>query len=193
MFSDDSALKRVAAVAEGFYSISITETVPVYGYGARYFAVKDGNMTLETFKRYSQPEIRCVLQCLMNNPADLHPLHVAEDPNLYWPVIWFFGSVYSALVECCEPAVVKKIFGKLSKYRSKKISSGSSSLPGPLSAFPSSAVGEMLMACGNESCPNLDHSEKFQKCTGCRVRYYCKPDCQRADWSKHKTECSWKR
>jgi len=189
----DSALKRVAAVAEGLYSISITETVPEYGYGARYFAVKDGNMRLETFKRYSQPEIRCVLQSLMNNPADLHPLHVAEDPNLYWPVIWFFGSVYSALVECCAHSVVKKIFGKLSKYRSNKISSGSSSLPGPSSAFPSSAVGEMRMACGNESCPNLDHSEKFQKCTGCRVRYYCKPECQRADWSKHKTECSWKK
>ena len=65
-------------MAEGLYSISITETVPTYGYGARYFTMADGNMVLETFKQYSQPEMCCVLQCLMSNPADLHPLHLLD-------------------------------------------------------------------------------------------------------------------
>jgi len=185
------AVKRTTGVAEGLYSISITETVPGYGYGARYYTVAEGNMVLETFKAYSQPEIGCVLQCLMSNPADLHPLHLAEDPNLYWPIIWFYGSVYTALLQSCGSKVVKKIYGKLSKYRSNKISSGRPAIPTSLSAFPSFAIGEMRIACGNEVCPNLDHSEKFLKCTGCRVRYYCSEQCQRSDWKKHKAECKW--
>ena len=109
----DTAVKRTTAVAEGSYSVSITETVPTYGYGARYFTLKDGNLVLDTFKAYSQPEICSVLQCLMSNPADLHPLYIAEDPNLYWPVIWFYGSVYNALLECCGHKVVQQIYGKL--------------------------------------------------------------------------------
>ena len=175
------------------YSVSINETVPGYGYDARYFTVADGNMTLETFKQYSQPEICCVLQCLMSNPADLHPLHVAEDPNLYWPIIWFYGSVYTALLQCCGEKVIKTIYGKLCKYRSKKIPSGGPAVPSSLTAFPSFAIGEMRMACGNEVCPSLDHSDKFLSCSSCKERYYCSPECQRADWKKHKPECSWER
>ena len=187
----DDAVKRTTAVAEGMYSLSITEIIPDYGHGVRYLQVADGNMILETFKSYSQPEICCVLQCLMSNPADLHPLHLAEDPNLYWPIIWFYGSVYSAILACCGSKVVKKIFGKMSQYRSNKIPTGSAAIPPSLSAFPTFAIGEMRIACGNEVCPMLDHSEKFLKCTGCKVRYYCAEECQKADWKKHKTECSW--
>ena len=36
-------------------------------------------------------------QCLMSNPADLHPAAVAEDQNLYWPIIWYWGFVHAAL------------------------------------------------------------------------------------------------
>ena len=185
----DNAVKRTAAVAEGLYSISLTETVPAYGYGARYLTVAEGDMILETFKGYSQPDICCVLQCLMSNPADLHPLFIAEDPNLFWPIIWYYGSVYSALLSCCGVNIVKKLYGKLSQYRSNKISSGSPTIPSNLSAFPSYAVGETRKACGNESCPTLDHGEKFLKCAACKVRYYCAVECQRSDWKKHKSEC----
>ena len=184
------AVQRTNAVAAGLFSISISETLPDYGYGAQYLTA-DGQMVLETFKRYSQPEICCVLQCLMSNPADLHPQWVAEDPNLYWPIIWYYGSVYSALMTCCGPKLVKKIYGKTSQYRSNKILTGSPSFPHTDNAFPSYAVGEMRMACGNESCPKLDHNEKFLKCAGCKVRYYCNEECQKADWKQHKKECTW--
>jgi len=142
-------MKRTKAVAEGLYSISLTETIPSYGYGARYLTMAEGDMVLETFKSYSQPDIKCVLQCLMSNPGDLHPLYLAEDPNLYWPTIWYYGSVYSALLTCCGVIIVKKLYGKLSRYRSNKIPTSSPAIPSTISVFPSFAVGETRKACGN--------------------------------------------
>ena len=53
----------------------------------------------------------------MDNPADLHPVHLAEDCNLYWPIVWYYGSVYTALLHCCGHKVVKEIYGKLAQYR----------------------------------------------------------------------------
>ena len=41
---NEDAIKRIVAVAEGLYSISITETIPGYGYGARYLTVSDGDI-----------------------------------------------------------------------------------------------------------------------------------------------------
>lgn len=29
----------------------------------------------------------------------------------------------------------------------------------------------------------------LKKCSGCDVRRYCSPDCQKKDWSRHKQEC----
>ena len=96
-------------------------------------------------------------------------------------------------MECCGEKVVKKVFGKLKQYRSNNLAK--THLPcGPLpldvaAAFPASAVGEMRIACGNENCPNLDHEERFNKCTGCKTRRYCSQLCLDKDWSEHVAEC----
>ena len=184
--------QRSLAVAQGLYSISLTEAIPCYGYSARY-TTEQGKIVAEVFKSYSKPEICCVLQCLSSNPADLHPVFIAEKQNIYWPLIWYFGTVYDAILECCGEKLVKKVFGKLRNCRSSNLSASNlpSAAPSPdvLAAFPLSAVGELRIACGNENCPKLDHAEKFKVCTGCRVRRFCSEECLRKDWGKHRSEC----
>ena len=50
-------------------------------------------------------------------------------------------------------------------------------------------MGELRIACGNEDCPKLDHKEKFQVCSECRVRRFCSEECRRKYWiSKDKLE-----
>ena len=105
----EEARQRSISVAQGLFSISITEAIPGYGYSARY-TNEQGQIVAEIFKGYSKPEICCLLECLCSNPADLHPLFLAEDQNLYWPLI--YGTVYDALLECCGQKIVKKVYGK---------------------------------------------------------------------------------
>ena len=57
-----------------------------------------GKIQNEVFRSNSKPEISCLLQCLSSNPADLHPLFLAEDQTVYWNMIWLYGSVYEALL-----------------------------------------------------------------------------------------------
>ena len=33
-------------------------------------------------------------------------------------------------------------------------------------------------------------NERFKKCAGCRIVYYCDKDCQKSDWQRHKQECT---
>ena len=183
--------QRSQAVAQGSYSLSITEVIPSYGYGARYTTEKEA-IVQEVYKAYSKPEICCILQCFLTNPADLHPLFLAEDPNLYWPMIWYYGTAYNAILECCGDKIVKKVYGKLKQYRSQNLAKANLPMmlkPDALIVFPDSAAGEMRIACGSEVCPKLDHKEKFNKCLGCRIRRYCSHLCQKEDWGKHQKEC----
>ena len=195
--------ERTLAVMQGHYSISWTESIPGYGYCARY-ANDNGKIIKDVFKSYSKPEIECVLQCLMSNPADLHPIFIAEDSNLFWPIIWYYGSVYNAISECCNSNIVNKVYGNTLESMGMNLwenmgtpsqsNCATNTVPDEiLSAFPESATNQLRIACGNEKCPQLDHQEKFKKCSGCRVRYYCKRECQLEDFKLHKPECKEQR
>ena len=186
-----TAKQRTMAVAQGHYSISWSEAIPGYGYCARY-ATEDGEIIRDIFKSYSQPEICCVLQCLMNNVADLHPLFIAEDSNLFWPIIWYYGSVCNAILQCCDSETVNKLYGSSLDELQSTISA--ESIPDEvISAFPEAATNQIRIACGNETCPHLDHQEKFKKCSGCMVRCYCDRKCQMEDLQTHKKECKAER
>ena len=112
--------------------------------------------------------------------------------DIYWPLIWYFGTVYDAILECCGEKFVKKVFDKL-RSSSLSASSLSSEAPSPDVLAAYSAFGELRIACGNENCPKLDHKEKFKVCAGCRVRRFCSVECLRKDWGKHKSECKMMR
>lgn len=182
------AKSRIVATREGKYCISCSESVPGYGYNAR-FANANGDIVSETFKNYSQPEIACVLQCLMSNPEDLHPLSIAEDGNLYWPIIWYYGSIYNAISECCNTATVNKVYGSCIGKSQSQLPPSNPLSDEMLSAFPTFADNQLRMTCGNNNCPQFDHRQTFKKCSACRVRCYCSRDCQVKDYKTHKKEC----
>ena len=50
---------------------------------------------------------------------------------------------------------------------------------------PESHPRESVISCGKQGCPNRG----LKKCTLCRIICYCSKDCQRKDWSVHKTTC----
>ena len=184
-------MERIKAVNKGRYSISWKESIPGYGYSARYGS-EDGNIICDTFKSYSQPEITCVLQCLMSNHVDLHPIFIAEDGNLFWPIIWYFGSVYNAISSCCDASTLYKVYGNT--LEGVSINAPTISFPNQIArAFPASASNQLRIACGNETCPQVDHHASFKKCGGCRVRYYCCKKCQVEDFKVHKSECKAER
>ncbi|KAJ7049272.1 hypothetical protein C8F01DRAFT_1184375 [Mycena amicta] len=46
--------------------------------------------------------------------------------------------------------------------------------------------------CDNLECGVIDQEDKFKRCSGCRMSYYCSPSCQETDWRSggHKKGCS---
>ena len=139
------AFQRLRAVAFGQYSISLDQAIPDYGYAARYVD-EHGVIVQDIFKAYCKPEIKQVLQCLMTNPADLHPYAVAEDQNLYWPIIWYWGSVFYAIQDTCDDSTLQAVYNKLGPKITFEGIQGSCGLE----AFPEAAAGEWRIACGNE-------------------------------------------
>ncbi|EJF62935.1 hypothetical protein DICSQDRAFT_168605 [Dichomitus squalens LYAD-421 SS1] len=47
-----------------------------------------------------------------------------------------------------------------------------------------------LKRCGYAECSNREEAVfTFKCCGGCKEEWYCSPECQKADWRKHKLEC----
>lgn len=178
------AKQRLRAVSLGQFSLSLTPVFSRKFYTARY-ANEDGVIIQDVFFAYSQPYIKQALQCLMCNPADLHPLAVAEEAHLFWPIIWFWGSVFKAVQDTCTKATLDGIYYSLGD----EINCAEGGNASAMAAFPEDAAGEWRIACGNEDCPRVDHEVKFNLCKGCKVRRYCDAACQRNDWPKHMQYC----
>lgn len=39
-------------------------------------------------------------------------------------------------------------------------------------------------------CRNVFPQSALKKCGGCKSKWYCSPECQKADWPRHKKKCS---
>jgi len=178
---------RVFAVAHDLYAISTTYAIIGYGYQVTYANSLDNTIIKETFKSYSKPEIKSVLSCLMNNPADVHVYHMAQDPNLYWPIVWYYGSVHAALERVGGQQLIRDV------YHSNEIKTAERNKREDIdenlaAAFPE-MPGNLGLICGNEECVKFGLLESFSKCGSCKNRRYCSEKCQRADWKIHKQEC----
>jgi len=177
---------RVFAVAHDLYAISTTCALVGWGYQVTYANSLNSTITKETFKPYSRPEINSVLSCLMNNPADVNVYNIAQDPNLYWPIVWYYGSVHAALEKVGGEQLLREVYSSdnvLSARKNRKDIDSSLT-----AAFPD-MPGNLRFICGNGDCPKFDHLESFLKCANCKNRRYCSEICQRADWKIHKKEC----
>lgn len=170
------AIERLDAVAHGGVALSTDEALPARG---RYvnWRTPTGGLRFETFKNYGRVEVEFVLATLAAcEPALAHPTFVAQDPNLFWPTIYYHGTVRAAL-EYVAPYIdwTERL--------------------GPVKAVPSerrivlldqeSAVypGQRLVQCGDDFCHHfaLEETGSFSSCSQCERRVYCSRDCQVAD------------
>jgi hypothetical protein len=91
------ASRRLEATLHGRVALSLYESVESRG---RMVIWRDtaGEFHSETFKRYLRADVEIVLAALVAwQPALAHPLFVAQDPDLFWPIISYHGTVRAAL------------------------------------------------------------------------------------------------
>ena len=138
----------------------------------------DGTFYSESFKDYGRFEVEMVLAALIALPEEIseifaHPLFIAQDPNLYWPLIFDHGCLRAAMAHVAPHIDWLERLGPI--------------IPPPL---PSPVVpgittpGTILRRCGNEACLRVEVDESqskkkargetsMMKCGRCSRRVYC--------------------
>ena len=179
-----AAVNRLSAVATGGAALSLNEDLAGRGHLAIFRGIQ-GRVETETFKDYGRGEVETTLALLVaSQEGDVlaHPLFLAQDPNFYWPLILFHGSIRAAL-EYVEPHV----------DWGERFGSAALDRPPQAPLVDGTRSGAVLRRCGADVCVNLEADEskgKFLLCSRCRRRRYCSSGCQKADWVLHKAECT---
>ena len=136
----------------------------------------------EHVRMYSRLEIDLALRILSEHPMDLHPNLVSKEGYLYWNIVRYYGSVFTAVQKVCGPEVTNAVFGSPTKPSCMPP-------PAPEDVYPSGREDRNVFKCGALSCLVLETAKRFQRCSRCRIRRYCSPTCQTQDWSTHKLLC----
>lgn len=178
-----AACVRLEATARHAVLLSIDEALPGRGKMALYH---DGDHVVsETYKDYTRGEVEVVLGALAamsDMPALAHPIFIAADPNLFWPCIFYHGSVRAALAH-------------VAPHENWTVRLGEANAPLPPEPVHQAVTDDpevVLSRCGADGCINLQAAseKKFAQCNRCRRRLYCSRACQKADWVLHKHECA---
>jgi len=103
------AKQRIFSVYRKDYMMSRDETLVRALYGVIY-SLESGWKRQDNFRNYSKHEVIFTIRFLALEPMDLHPLQLAKDPNIYWPIVHYYGSVYSALLEILGKQTVDLIY-----------------------------------------------------------------------------------
>ena len=107
------------------------------------------------FWSYGKNEVITAIRVIALQPMDLHPLQVAKDPNLYWPIIYYYGSVYSALKDILDVKIVDSIYKNIPEFT-------------PLPERRNRVDEEKyVIKCGYNPCVHLDWKYEFKKCSRC--------------------------
>eukprot|EP00854_Cymbomonas_tetramitiformis_P010472 gene10472-12383_t len=187
-----AAAERLKAVAARTFACSDHEPIASAGHVALYMDFTRGQVISETFKDYSRADVDAVLRALASSDDGrklANAWFVAMDPNLFWPVVAYYGNVQRAFAQIRSPVWPAPRFHSVnSRQGVSAVASSPPSLDAAASnPFTSEVIGKYMRRCGNEKCYAL--KLKLQKCGGCRVRGYCGLACQKADWKQHKAEC----
>ena len=174
---DQLAIERISSVYENTYHVSKEESI-IGSYYSVIFPQQTDLKKHDNFNNYGKFEIITAIRVLALQPMDLHPLQLAKDPNIYWNIVHYYGSVYSALKEILEPKTVKSIFENIHDC---------SALPKRRNELVDKE--KFALKCGNSSCLLLDWRFVFKPCSRCLLRRYCSSSCQKLDWNLHKKEC----
>ena len=146
------------------------------GHAAIYTDPTTGEKVSETFKSYSRVEIEVALAAMALDTEDTgrsltfaHPLFIASDPNLYYPCVWYHGSVRAAL-EHVAPSVdwAARLGPRRGQARAPASRREYDFRGGPLQRR-CGAVDCLRIECA-ESCDG-GGEDSFKKCSKCR-RYY---------------------
>ena len=90
------ARERVLSVYENSFQLSRDELLVSRFYGV-IFTLESGLKKQDYFWIHGKYEIITAIRVMALQPMDLHPLQLAKDPSIYWPIVPYYGSVYSAL------------------------------------------------------------------------------------------------
>ena len=101
--------QRLLSVYRKEYIMSRDETLAQLFYSV-IFTLESGLKWQDNFRNYSKHEVIFTIRLLALEPMDLHPLQLAKDPNIYWPIVHYYGSVYSALLEILGKQTVDLIY-----------------------------------------------------------------------------------
>ena len=170
------ARERILSVYENSFLFSKDESISRIAYSV-IFTLESGLKKQDYFRNYGKYEIITAVRVMALQPMDLHPLQLAKDPNVYWPIVHYYGSVYSALNEILDGKTVDSIYKNIPEF---------TPLPERINIVDEE---QFVIKCGHNSCVHLDWEFKFKQCTRCKLRRYCSPSCQKLDWKVHKKQC----
>lgn len=169
-------MARPLSVVRNSYVFSKYESISNGFYSVVYDSGGFGLNQLEFFMNFSKYEIITAIRVMALQPSMLHPRMITADPDLYWPMVFYFGSIYSALKEVLDDETFNSVYESVPEMPI---------VPG----FVNVAEDNYVIKCGLPGCNNLDWNFNFKKCTRCKLRRYCSKDCQTCDWNFHKNEC----
>ena len=170
------ARERILSVHGNSFLLSKDEVINAKFYSG-IFTLMSGIQKQDRFFSYGKYEIITLIRVISLQPMDLHPLQLAKDPDIYWPIIYYYGSVYSALKEILDEKTVDRIYEHIPE---------STPLPERRNVVDEE---KYVIKCGHYPCLHLDWKFEFKLCSRCKIRRYCSPSCQKQDWRLHKKEC----
>ncbi|KAJ3043135.1 hypothetical protein HDV00_005751 [Rhizophlyctis rosea] len=182
------AKHRLLAISFGQYAMSTRETHPGCTYEVVWVNLTNGQAKRETFKGYCRKEVEFVLRELRRfGWGYLHPYHIAMDPNLLWPIVYYYGSVRAAIEVIAPEVGWEAELGPVTMV-------GRHDMPRPegegVFLFGPEHEGQSFTRCAASGCGKLEVDKKFSLCGKCKRRRYCSRECQVGDWSSHKRECA---
>ena len=170
------ARERILSVYENSFLFSRDET-NIGCFFSALFSQESGLKKQDYFMHYAKYEVITVIRVMALQPMDLHPLQLAKDPYIYWPIIHYYGSVYSALKDILDVKIVDSIYKNIPEFT-------------PLPERRNIVEEEKyVIKCGYCPCVHLDWKFEFKLCSRCKLRRYCSSSCQKLDWKLHKKEC----
>ena len=102
------ARERILSVYENSFLFSRDESNTSQFYIV-IFTLESGERKQDYFWNYGKYELIAAIRVMALQPMDLHPPQLAKDPTTYWPIVHYYGSVYSALKEILDGKTVDRI------------------------------------------------------------------------------------
>ena len=187
---------RILAVASQGYAISLNYVTKIQGtlvYGV-IFQSDENKIEYETFIPYAKQDINSIVRLLSFHSADIDPRLISLEKNIYWSIIWYFGSISNGLKVIGGNNLYNKAFSQR-----RNISQKTTTVHGLKHKLIKenfitnmTTVRKWRYSCKSTTCNNLEDIGNFKSCGACKSSIaikYCSIECQKNDWNHHKPNC----